>query len=336
MNNDPKIELLKKKSVTAAVLILFVAVFFVLQVFYAPLFDVLIVLLSVLVTIEIIGLFTRMGRPLYTAIAVIVPLLFFALIIIGFIWSVAALWLFLIALGIMLVCYIGCVIWGFVYKKEISEDTFAAATGMSAGRFIIFKANNTLGIFIYPNFLLFFMYLINHINTLKLGDVASVYGGTSIALFGLILLFAVTSMSDTFANITGTFLKGPKVFPVREGKIYSGVFYPNGGPISANKTWSGCIGGLFGGMIAGVVVYFIFASIFPAWYSHIFWWQFLIVGFFGSVVAQIGDLFESYLKRKAKVKDAGTLLKSHGGVADRVDALVFNTPFIFICLLLIL
>jgi len=336
MSSEP-VELLKKKSVVAIFLILFAAVFFVLQAVYAPIFDLFIILMSLLVTKEIIGLFAKIGKPLYKPLAFLVPVLFFVLVVIGFYTGLSALWMFIISVCIMAVLYLLSLLWGYGFKKEYSRDAFVTSTGMNVNRFIMLKSNNTLALFVYPNFLLFFMYLLNHIDALKISNIATVFSGAYIALFGLILVFAISSLSDTLANLCGTFLKGPKVFPpISFGAGHNSLFYPNGKPVSPNKRWSGCIGGLIGGMIAGIVVYFVFAAIFPGLYNTVHWWQFLIVGLFGSVVSQIGDVFESYLKRRAGVVDAGTLLKSHGGVVDRIDAIIFNTPFIFVCLLLIL
>jgi phosphatidate cytidylyltransferase len=51
---------------------------------------------------------------------------------------------------------------------------------------------------------------------------------------------------------------------------------------------------------------------------------------FTSLVCQLGDLFISYLKRKAKVKDTGSILPGHGGLMDRVDGIIFAIPFVFI------
>ena len=49
-----------------------------------------------------------------------------------------------------------------------------------------------------------------------------------------------------------------------------------------------------------------------------------------SLVCQLGDLFISYLKRKAKIKDTGFILPGHGGLLDRVDGIIFAVPFVYL------
>ena len=59
-------------------------------------------------------------------------------------------------------------------------------------------------------------------------------------------------------------------------------------------------------------------------------WKVAIISFLGSLLGQCGDLFESYLKRNAKVKDSGKIMPGHGGMLDRFDSHIFVAPFIFI------
>jgi phosphatidate cytidylyltransferase len=58
-------------------------------------------------------------------------------------------------------------------------------------------------------------------------------------------------------------------------------------------------------------------------------WHVLIIGILTNIAAQFGDLFESALKRGAGVKDSGTLLPGHGGMLDRIDALLFAVPVVW-------
>ena len=57
--------------------------------------------------------------------------------------------------------------------------------------------------------------------------------------------------------------------------------------------------------------------------------SFFIIGIFGSVLTEIGDLFESYIKRKVGIKDMGRIMPGHGGVMDRIDGMSFAAVFIY-------
>ncbi len=108
--------------------------------------------------------------------------------------------------------------------------------------------------------------------------------------------------------------------------------------ISPNKTWEGTIGSLVGSVVvavltveigARIVVHFNGANPFdhPLWY-----WLLLSLAL--NVAAQLGDLLESAIKRGAGVKDSGTLLPGHGGVLDRIDALLLAAPVLWYAQLL--
>ncbi len=91
---------------------------------------------------------------------------------------------------------------------------------------------------------------------------------------------------------------------------------------SPNKTLEGVIGGVTVATIAGTYVGLYIA---PLWIA-------LIVTFAVSVASVFGDLFESYLKREAGVKDSGDLLPGHGGILDRIDGYLFGAPMMVIAL----
>lgn len=104
-----------------------------------------------------------------------------------------------------------------------------------------------------------------------------------------------TWASDTAAYFVGKTFGGPKLAPKD----------------SPNKTWSGAIGAVIGATASGAA----FGELISA--DHIWAWG--IVGASVSVAAQLGDLFESQVKRRYGVKDTSGLLPGHGGVMDRVD-----------------
>lgn len=92
--------------------------------------------------------------------------------------------------------------------------------------------------------------------------------------------------------------------------------------VSPGKTVEGTIG-LVAGSIAGCLVFRqLFLPALPVTHT-------VILGLVGSIVGQLGDLCESALKRSAGVKDSGTLLPGHGGILDRLDCLMFITPFVY-------
>ncbi len=90
--------------------------------------------------------------------------------------------------------------------------------------------------------------------------------------------------------------------------------------LSPNKTWEGAIANLLGALLVGAVFGY-WTKTPPA---HI-----LAMSVFGSVAGQVGDLFESGFKRSAGVKDSGAILPGHGGMLDRIDALIFAAPAVW-------
>ena len=99
------------------------------------------------------------------------------------------------------------------------------------------------------------------------------------------------------------------------GKIFGG---PKLTKISPNKTIAGSVGSLLISATTVFVLFFIFFGIYGL--------NILFVGLITSLACQMGDLFFSYLKRKAKFKDFGKYLPGHGGVLDRLDGIFFGVP----------
>lgn len=94
--------------------------------------------------------------------------------------------------------------------------------------------------------------------------------------------------------------------------------------ISPKKTWEGMLGGYIFAIIGFIII------IFERGY-HLSWW---FVGIFTLIICTLsllGDLFESWLKRRADLKDSGTFLPGHGGFLDRFDGILFAVFFFYVC-----
>lgn len=310
----------KEKVKTGLILTACLIACFVLQYFSAYAFDFIILFLTYVATKEFSKLQLKSGMPAYDYCPEVATLLVFVSSFVGFLCGLNASVIMLIVICVVAVFYVVMFVGSFlVFKKDLENDPFRLSTNMSVKRFAFFKANNTLVCVLYPTLLMFFIYLINHISTLGLVNFSKNTASAPMGLFGLILLFAVCCLTDTFAMLFGNLIGGIKIFP----------------KISPKKTLSGCLFGLLGGVIGAMLTLVAFKSIFSYVFANAHYWQFLIVGLLGSVVAQSGDLFESFAKRRANVKDAGEFFKSHGGVLDRIDSVIFVAPFVFICLLFI-
>lgn len=120
----------------------------------------------------------------------------------------------------------------------------------------------------------------------------------------LFLLFAVVWSGDTLAYIIGKNFGKHKMAPV----------------ISPKKTWEGALGSFIGSVTAG------YAFIY---YFHLPY-HFFIPVFLSAIFLQVGDLFESFIKRQVGKKDSSNLIPGHGGLLDRIDSLIFSSVLFFI------
>jgi phosphatidate cytidylyltransferase len=133
------------------------------------------------------------------------------------------------------------------------------------------------------------------------------YGGTVLAapvllrqdqqlgMTALLFLFAVVWATDIFAYFAGRLIGGPKLVPA----------------ISPKKTWAGALGGAAGAIAAGMAIGAAAGLTNPL--------AVICLALLLSAVAQAGDLFESAVKRRFGVKDAGRIIPGHGGMMDRLD-----------------
>jgi phosphatidate cytidylyltransferase len=104
--------------------------------------------------------------------------------------------------------------------------------------------------------------------------------------------------------------------------------------LSPNKTWEGAVASVAGGVLVAAGLLSLSEQV-ARWesvklsYADDTWWYWLGLAVVVNIAAQVGDLAESALKRSAGVKDSGTLLPGHGGVLDRIDALLVAAPVLW-------
>jgi phosphatidate cytidylyltransferase len=122
----------------------------------------------------------------------------------------------------------------------------------------------------------------------------------------VLLLIGITWLGETAAYVVGSKLGRHALAPV----------------ISPNKTVEGAVAQLVVSVVAALVAQAWFFSALPR--SHA-----MIVGALLGIVGQVGDLVESTIKRSVGTKDTGRLIPGHGGMLDRIDSLLFNTPVLF-------
>lgn len=153
-------------------------------------------------------------------------------------------------------------------------------------------------------------------------------------LFGSLLGLVATPESP---NVTAPDQAGWLLFPMfvfwagDTGAYFAGRAFGKhklAPKLSPKKTWEGAVGGTVasfgGGMLAQALML-----------QHLEVWHVVVLAVPGAILGQMGDLCESALKRATGVKDSGRILYGHGGVLDRVDALMFAGPWFLLCRTLI-
>ena len=146
---------------------------------------------------------------------------------------------------------------------------------------------------VYAGFLTTFLAFLKRIDPNQGGDT-------------VVLVLLVAWVADTGGYFAGRFLG--------KAKLYEAV--------SPKKTWAGAWGGLAGSVLGVAVLKLFFAK----WLG---WVDVFLIAIPGGILGQLGDLAESLIKRSVGVKDSGTLLPGHGGILDRIDAVLFIAPYVY-------
>jgi phosphatidate cytidylyltransferase len=122
----------------------------------------------------------------------------------------------------------------------------------------------------------------------------------------VVLVLAIAWVADTGAYFAGRFLGKTKLYEA----------------VSPKKTWAGAYGGLAGSIAAVLVMKLAFLE-------QLTWFDVFAIAIPAGILGQMGDLAESLIKRSVGKKDSGTLLPGHGGILDRIDAVLFIAPYVY-------
>ncbi len=264
-------------------------------------FDIFVLCIGIVAGMEMCNIMKQIGKPVNKMFVSFYSIYFYVIYVLTQ-YVVPYQYLILIQLATFVVYFFIILITEAIKK---SESPFKVSL-------------NSIVACLYPSVLISLFVYINHIDPY--------IGVNYLSLILIATTLLVTMGSDTFAYLIGSLLKGPKLAP----------------KISPKKTISGSVGGLLGGILGAMAVFGL-CKLIPMFDEclqtlNFAWWHFLIIGAGGSIIGQIGDLFESYLKRKANIKDSGNILPGHGGMLDRVDAMIFcvTATYIFTIIITVL
>ena len=122
----------------------------------------------------------------------------------------------------------------------------------------------------------------------------------------ILLLLVIVMSGDSAAFYIGTSFGRRKLYPI----------------VSPNKSVEGALGGLGGSIVGAIAAKYIF-------FAELTITDAVVMALVLGVLGQVGDLFESLLKRSFGVKDSGSIVPGHGGILDRLDSILFAAPALF-------
>lgn len=302
---------MKKRAISSIFIMLAIVMAIASKFIVAEIFDVFIAVVGIVGALEMCNILEKQDIKVSKFLSSMFIVVLYASVIIAIDNS----WNLLLLLGVALGAFVVYDLIIFVYEWLMGLKNKVERPAGQAFNIAI----NSIGVMIYPALFIALFFVINHIESFTTIMIDTPW----LSLILIVFIWGIAIMSDTCAYIVGCSLRGPKLCP----------------KISPNKTWSGAIGGLIGGALMGLILYFIIKNsntldvLLQVTNLNLIW--FIMTGVLGSVFGQIGDIFESWLKRKANVKDSGNFIPGHGGMLDRVDALMFCLMFVGIVMLIL-
>ncbi len=204
-------------------------------------------------------------------------------------------------------------IWKWIYSNNVvSVLWFVWVLLIVLFTWLIFRKEHVKGLFKFP-LVLSTVYVILPLFLLA----ASMTQHDVFVKQLLLVVLLPIYLNDTLAYVSGRLFGKHKMFPT----------------VSPKKTWEGFLGGLLGAAIVMLILLSIRANDHTTFDQYI---ALALISIAASVLSTLGDLFESKLKRSAEVKDSGNILPGHGGVLDRIDAMLFTAPTLYVLITYIL
>ncbi len=313
---------MKQRVLTGIVLFLVLLASFLGRELSVYIFDVLIALMCVMGIIEFSRLLTKMGLYNNVWSALIYPFVAYLIFIIVIIQKVSFAYAVLFEILLLLIIGLVTFLIHLFFKEKSINEIKTRNLRISTVKFSFNKAVHSLFAMLYPTVFLFSLFILNHLHEIF---TIQTENAQNIGFVALIFAFIIPVFTDTFSMLFGKLIGGKKIAPVKLGP---------------GKTWAGTIGGFLFSLPLIMCVYLILNAI-PN-FTLIFYdislefWHIIILGFVAGIACQSGDIFESWLKRKAGVKDSGEILPGHGGVLDRIDSHIFCAPIILLFFLILL
>ena len=135
----------------------------------------------------------------------------------------------------------------------------------------------------------------------------------------IVAVFILVWSNDTFAYLIGSKFGKNKLLE----------------RVSPKKTIEGFVGGMLGALLAGIVIFKVLENYSPLDAEKYPLWVWIVMAIIVSVFGTIGDLIQSKFKRQAGVKDSGIIMPGHGGLYDRLDSIIYASPFVYAFLLFV-
>lgn len=296
-----------KRTITGAFILICVALFIFLKQYSNLIFDAFLLIIMYGALIETVRVYKKDNKHIDYLIF-IVPA--FICLIFNLQSNTFKALGFVLLLSILFALYLLTVeIITYAVKRKNGTDEKDVDT---LNKTLFDNAKYSMQVLAYPTIIISLLVALNHL-------------GEEVSYMGIILAFAISMMTDTFAYLFGRCFGKRKFIP----------------EVSPNKTVAGMIGGFVGGIVTSVVCLLVFRQIelfkdIIEMQRDIYILVFSCIGVLGAWADQLGDLVASALKRKVGVKDYAHIFPGHGGFMDRIDGLMFVSALIYIVFALFL